>query len=483
MVLSDMFFSSIDLSSTFAEWLVAFLHVLLASIVTVDVLLKKSDVRGALGWIGAAWMSPILGSLFYYLFGINRVTRRSLRLPRLEGQKIPAPVPEEHLDTGPNILMLSKIGETVTAHPLVANNALTILQGGDAAYPAMLAAIKEAKRCIALTSYIFRNDAAGQAFCDSLAEARKRGVEVRVLLDSVGIGYVFPLILHRLKAAGVTAARFLHTWLPWRMPFLNMRNHRKLLVVDGATAFMGGMNIGVENSRRLAPKNYIDDIHFKIGGPVVRLVMDAFARDWMFTTGESLDGDCWWPTIAPAGTVFARGLRSGPDTDIYKLEMILGAALTLARKRVRIVTPYFLPDQRLQFAIAQACLRGVEVEIVIPEHCDYVFLDWAMRAHLRFFRGISAHLYTTPMPFDHSKLVTVDGEWCLVGSSNWDTRSFRLNFEFDMECYEAAFTEKLDSIIDTKISRAKELDLEELSASPIPIRLRDAAARLLTPYL
>lgn len=478
-----MFFSSIDLSSTFAEWLLALLYVLLAGVVTVDVLLKKSDVRGALGWIGAAWMSPILGSLLYFMFGINRVTRRSLRLLRPSGQELPASVPESKMDASENILMLCKIGETVTARPLAAGNRLTILQGGDTAYPAMLAAIEGAERSIALTSYIFRNDAAGRTFCEALIAARRRGLEIRVLLDSVGIGYVFAPILRRLRAGGVTAARFLHTWLPWRMPFLNMRNHRKLLLIDGASAFLGGMNIGAENSRRLAPKKYIEDIHFKIEGPAARFAMDAFARDWVFTTDESLDSECWWPPIEPAGPVFARGLRSGPDTDIYKLETILGAMLTLAKHRVRIVTPYFLPDQRLQFAIAQAGLRGVEVDIVIPEHCDYVFLDWAMRAHLRFFKGISARIYTTPMPFDHSKLITMDSAWCLIGSSNWDTRSFRLNFEFDMECYDTDFTRQVDDIIEAKIARAGELDLEELCASSVPVRLRDAAARLLTPYL
>lgn len=473
-----MFTSVLDLSTVLAIF-----YVLLAGLVTIDVLLKKSDVRAALGWIGAAWLSPIFGSLLYYMLGINRVTRRSLRLPRLDHQKKTPADPEPSLDAAENVLLMSEIGEKLTDCPLVAANRLTVLEGGDAAYPAMLAAIEGAQASIALTSYIFRNDAAGTAFADALAAASRRGVEVRVLLDSVGIGYVFPRIFHRLKREGLRAARFLHTWLPWRMPFLNMRNHRKLLLIDGATAFMGGMNIGAENSRLLDPKTHIDDIHFRIEGPAARLAMDAFARDWTFTTGEVLEGDPWWPEIAPAGQVFARGVRSGPDTDIYKIETLVGAALSVARRRVRIVTPYFLPDQRLQFAIAQACLRGVEVEIVIPQHCDYVFLDWAMRAHLRFFKGIAARVHATPAPFDHSKLVTMDGAWSLIGSSNWDTRSFRLNFEFDMECYDGAFTAELDAIIDAKIARATGLDLETLAAAPIPVRLRDAAARLLIPYL
>jgi cardiolipin synthase len=386
-------------------------------------------------------------------------------------------------DAPDNICQLFDVSARLTGGPLTEGNDLVVLEGGDAAYPQMLAAIAVARRSIALASFIFRDDAAGQDFSEALIAAKARGVHVRVLIDSVGAGYFHSPTYHRLRAGGVPAARFLHTWLPWRMPFLNMRNHRKLLVVDGELAFMGGMNIGAENSQTLHPKDFITDIHFRVRGPVVRVIMDAFSRDWNFTTNEVLDEDFWWPDLAPQGPVYARGLRSGPDADIYKLEMLLGAALSLAKRRIRILTPYFLPDARLQFAIAQACLRGVEVDIVIPEQCNYLFMDWAMRAHLRFFNRIAANITTTPLPFDHSKLCTVDDSWCLIGSSNWDARSFRLNFEFDLECYDPALTHKLNAVIDAKIARGKTLSVAALLARPVWIRLRDAAARLMMPYL
>ncbi|HVV26348.1 MAG TPA: phospholipase D-like domain-containing protein [Rhizomicrobium sp.] len=463
------------------ESLAAALHVLLALTVTIDVLLKKSDVRAALGWIAAAWLSPIFGSLLYYLFGINRVTRRAMRMARLERAQPRPPRPAE-LAAPASIAELSEVGMRVTGEPLTAGNALAILEGGDEAYPAMLEAIAGARRSIALISYIFRDDAAGRQFTDALIAAHRRGVRVRVLLDSVGSGYVYSRSLNRLLAAGIRADRFLHTWLPWRMPFLNMRNHRKILVVDGSLAFTGGINIGAENCTRFAAKP-IGDVHFRVEGPIVRVVMDAFARDWSFTTDETLEEDCWWPDLKARGPVFARGLRSGPDADLYKLEFILGAALTLARKRVRIVTPYFLPDPRLQFAIAQAGLRGVEVEIVLPERSDQHLMQWAMRGHLRFFRHIRAGIFITPPPFDHSKLCTVDGEWSLVGSSNWDARSFRLNFEFDLECIDRDLTARIDALIDTKIARAKPLTPAMLAAEPVWVKLRNAATRLMMPYL
>ncbi|MES2471808.1 MAG: phospholipase D-like domain-containing protein [Pseudomonadota bacterium] len=456
-------------------------YVLLAGLVTVNILLKKSDVPRALGWIGLVWLTPIFGGLLYYLFGINRVERRALKMRWLDaragGPGTACP------ETPDNIALLCNASGRVTGEPLTAGNAMTVLDSGDEAYGVMLEAIRAARHCIGMTSYIFRDDDAGQEFADALIEASRRGVKVRVLVDSVGAGYFFTPILHRLHAGGVPCERFLHTWLPWRMPFLNMRNHRKVLVVDGRIAFTGGMNIGIENSKaRFGPKAILDT-HFRIEGPVVRVIMDAFARDWTFTNEEPLDDPCWWPPLAPVGEVFARGVRSGPDADIYKSEMILGAALSLARKRIRIVTPYFLPDPRLQFAIAQAGMRGVEVQIVIPAKSDQLVMDWAMRGHLRFFLHIKACIIATPEPFDHSKLCTVDGEWSWIGSSNWDARSLRLNFELDVECVDQDLTGRLDAMIDEKIRRGKRLEPECLARERVWLRLRNAAARMLMPYL
>jgi cardiolipin synthase A/B len=216
---------------------------------------------------------------------------------------------------------------------------------------------------------------------------------------------------------------------------------------------------------------------------VVRQLMETFAHDWSFTTDEVLEAEIWWPKIEPAGPVFARGFDSGPDEDIDKLETVLGAALAQAKSRVRIVSPYFLPDQRLQFALAQAALRGVEIELLLPDRCNYLVVDWAIRAHLRFVTDIPARLHFSPLPFDHTKLMTMDGEWCLVGSSNWDTRSLRLNFEFDVECYDRALTEAVDAVIDRKIAASRHQNQADLASAPRWVQLRDAAARLLLPYL
>ena len=176
-----------------------------------------------------------------------------------------------------------------------------MFRNGDAAYPVMLAAIREAKSSIGLSSYIFRDDATGRAFCDALVEAQARGVKVRVIIDGIGGGYFRAPVYHRLTAAGVPAALFMHSALPWRMPFLNLRSHKKLLILDGQTAFAGGLNISTRTASRLKPEHPIRDTHFRMTGPVVEQLAAAFAADWAFVDGEILDGEPWFADLEPPG--------------------------------------------------------------------------------------------------------------------------------------------------------------------------------------
>ena len=347
----------------------------------------------------------------------------------------------------------------------------------------MLSSIANARRSIALTTYIFRLDEVGSEFVAGLIEAHQRGVMVRVLVDGIGSGYFFSPVVRQLRSAGITAMRFMHDWRPWRMSFVNLRNHKKLIIIDGAVSFAGGLNLNRENTITENGKHEIDDIHFRVDGPVVAQLMISFAEDWHFSTGERLHGSAWWPLMERKGDVIARGISSGPDEGVGSIETIFAPALGQAKRGIRIVTPYFLPDERLKSAIILAGLRGVRAELVIPERSDHAAMDWAMRAHLSFFPIERMKCFETPTPFDHSKLLTVDGMWCAVGSANWDVRSLRLNFEFLLECYEKDMVTAIDALIDEKISQAKPLTSASLTARPLMVRLRDASARLFLPYI
>ncbi len=472
----------------------ALAHVIASLLVTAHVLLHNRDVRAAIGWIGVAWLSPAIGPFLYYAFGINRVTRRALRLPmpsprrgargQHRGPDTSAADREMVGERLPDqIATIAAVAAKVTELPLLPGNRVDLLESGDRAYPVMLEAIENARTCIAVMSYIFRADEVGAAFIDALARARARGVEVRAIVDGIGGGYLWSPAVRRLHAAGIPVGRFMHFVLPWRMPFLNMRSHKKVLVIDGALGFTGGLNLGNENTRILHRRRQVRDVHFRIEGPAVSQLMLTFAEDWFFTRREVLDDPMWWPDIPSAGNVMARGVSSGPDDRLGELESVMAVAVCEARHRIRIVSPYFLPDQRLASALLLAALRGVEVQLVIPERSDHPVLDWAMRSHLEEFLQVGIACHLTPPPFDHSKLITVDGAWSLLGSANWDVRSLRLNFEFNVECYGEETAAVIDRLIDSKIARSKTLSARELSSRRAPIRFRDAATRLMLPYL
>ena len=456
-------------------------HLTAATGVTLHVLLNKRDVGATVSWIGLAWLSPVVGSALYWLIGINRVRRRALRLVRpsirTEVAAPGAPLPDQlrHLAT------LEIAGWRITRRRAEPGNRIDILRDGDGAYPRMIAAIAAAERSVALSTYIFRDDVAGEAFVSALADAQRRGVEVRVLIDGFGCGYLGSPAYRRLRALGVPAARFLHSEKPWRMPFLNMRTHKKILVADGRIAFAGGLNIGAENLLAGRPRHPVRDSHFELGGPIVGQLVEAFCEDWLFTTGETLAGAAWYPEPTPAGDAIARVITSGPDQDLEKLEFILLGAIAGARRSIRVATPYFLPDERLLSALALAAFRGVEVDIALPSPSNHRLLDWAARAQMRPLLEAGCRVWHQPPPFDHSKLMVVDGAWCLIGSANWDMRSLRLNFELNLEIYCADFGARLERAIDPKLGG--QITLAELDGRNFPIQLRDAAVRLLLPYL
>jgi len=452
----------------------------IAALVTVHVLLRKREVESSAGWIGFAWFAPVIGGISYFLFGVNRVQRRARRLrpsaDRRGGRAAwPSPIEDDHLDP-----LERGIGR-ITGRPVMPGNAVQTFRDGDEAYPAMLAAIAAAQRSVGLSSYIFHNDEWGGRFIDALAAAQLRGVAVRVLIDGIGGGWLLSPAYHRLRREGVPAARFLHSPLPWRMPFLNLRSHKKILVLDGSSGFTGGMNISDANVLATHPSEPVQDTHFRVEGPVAGQLTEAFAQDWAFATNEDLQGEAWFPDAKAAGAVAARVIDSGPDEDLEKIEFAILQAVACARESVAVMTPYFLPDERLTTALALASMRGVAVDVVVPETSDHVFMDWATRANIGPLLKDGVRIWLCPPPFRHSKTTVVDGEWCLIGSCNWDIRSFRLNFELCLEIYDRGLAGTLTELIQRW--RGSALTQADLDARTLPVRLRDAGARLMLPYL
>lgn len=453
-------------------------------------MLTKSDVRSAAGWVGFIILVPFLGWLIYLLFGVNRIQRRAREL---RGAPMPLPqrqingLPVEQGEEKRELEGLARFGQKVLAERFEAGNAIDVLTNGDETYPAMITAIDKAERSLALSTYIFNNDDAGILVLDALSRALDRGVRVRVLIDGVGSWYSHPSIIPEFKKRNINYARFLHSFMPWQMPYLNMRNHQKILVVDGKIGFTGGMNISEGNLIKKKPRKPILDHHFRLEGPIVGQLMRTFAYEWTFTTGEILDGPDWFPPLLPPRTpgsdIIARGLPGGPDQGINPIRWTMLAALAEARDSIRIVTPYFLPDSTLSTVLSMAAMRGVEVDIVLPANNNLRFVDWAATPQLAWLIEAGCRVWKTTGPFEHSKLFTIDSIWSMVGSANWDGRSLRLNFELNLECYDSAFAKRLDRLIDSKIATARAITRQQVATRSLPVRLRDAAIRLASPYL
>jgi cardiolipin synthase len=225
----------------------------------------------------------------------------------------------------------------------------------------------------------------------------------------------------------------------------------------------------------------VRDLHFGVEGPVVAQLAEAFAQDWASVTDEDLAGDAWLPDLDAGSGPLARVIASGPDEDIEKIEFAILQAVACARRGIAVMTPYFLPDERMVTALSLAAMRGVAVDIIVPQVSDHTLMAWALPANTGPLLSDGARIWFSPPPFHHTKIAVVDGEWCLIGSCNWDVRSFRLNFELCLEVYDSDLAATLTGVMNE--ARGPELTQTELDERALPTRLRDAAARLMLPYL
>ncbi|MBE0544530.1 MAG: PLDc N-terminal domain-containing protein [Verrucomicrobia bacterium] len=467
--------------------LVAALSFVAAVLASAHALLNKRDSRAAVLWLGFIWFMPLLGPILYLSLGVNRIRRKALSLRAENPEVIPPTLPpdlgESDAPVAEHLRSLARLVERVATRPLAGGNCVQVLVNGDEAFPAMLAAIDGAKKSVALLTYIFDRDPSGRQFVAALARAVARGVAVRVLIDDAGARYSWPTIFRELKRARVPVGRFLPSFPLWHFMTMNLRNHRKLLVVDGNVGFTGGINIRQGNVLAAQPRRPVQDLHFRLEGPVVTQMQEAFANDWAFCTDEILEGHVWFPELSDCGKVAARVVTDGPDEDYDKLRWTLLAALAEAQSSVQIVTPYFLPDPALITALNLAALRGVRVDVILPANSNLPFVDWASRALWWQVLERGCRLWLTPPPFDHSKLMVVDGHWVFLGSANWDPRSLRLNFELNVECYDRDLAQAMSALAQGKIRIAREVTIAEADGRPVLAKLRDATARLFSPYL
>lgn len=598
-----------DWLSNWVTWsgLLLAAHVVLVLTSASHALLNKESSRSTFGWIGFILYAPFFGALGYWLFGVNRVQTRSKKLSAqadIERGVLQRLYPEhadhaQHAEEarehfGAAEWRMLQIGKALTRVPLSPNNRVLPLHNGEEAYPVMLDAIRRAKVSVWMTTYIFDTDAKGLEFIQALVDAKDRGVDVRVIIDGVGELYGFPLAGTRLRRQGVKVARFLPPKLIPPQVFVNLRNHRKLLVVDGIVAFSGGMNIGGRHMA-LDPNNKepVQDVHFMFHGPIVYDFARLFLDDWIFSNRhdrrdrESLPNEeqarflrerrmlkrrktgpqtsdtgsvevsfprhirrpkdanaplpsdavtaspsvpepaavegvpkgeaALVPVIgddhavaaqvsdkltrmrrqllkkAPEGIhalaaeedadAWCRLIKDGPDERLNKLETLLSSVISSARHRVLVISPYFLPTTSIESALINARLRGVKVEVVIPEESNEPLVHAAMYRSVRGLLERDVKIWMQPPPFAHSKIIIVDDSYVLIGSANMDPRSLRLNFELGVEIMDPALVTRLMRYYAPIMDASAPLTIEKLDARGFHRKMFDSVVWLFSPYL
>ncbi|MHC3941474.1 putative cardiolipin synthase YwiE [Paenochrobactrum sp. BZR 201-1] len=487
--------SQISLFYEYWPHILAAVSVVLGAGAAIHATMTKQEVRTAIGWVGVILLSPIIGAVVYAVAGVNRIRRTSLSLQRDRDAHI-ALYHLTHFDTtnesvcehfGKPFAAMKILGDAVSKYDFTSSNEITMLESGDLAYSAMLEAIDKAENSVLLETYIFDRDPIGIRFVESLSAAVKRGVEVRVLVDAVGARYSMPSIVSLLKEHNVPAEVFNgNIIIGLKLPYANLRTHRKILVVDGAVAFTGGMNIRAGFMSEYSGDNAAHDTHFRVEGPAVADIFHIASEDWRFASGELLQSEQWKiaPPKRPAGEeTLVRVVATGPDKNIETNHRMMMGAFSVAQDHILIMSPYLLPDRELISALVTAARRGVGVDIIVPGVNNLKLVDRAMRAQFDQLLKDGCKIWRATGAFNHSKLMTIDGVWSYVGSSNIDPRSLRLNFEIDMEVMDYEFAGQLEERIRGIKKTSTPVLLDDLRKQPFLRRLTDRIIWLGSPYL
>jgi cardiolipin synthase len=440
---------------------------------------KRRTSSSAVAWIIFCVVLPGLGAFFYVTIGLDSLRRRRtlrLRMARARYRQLGAGRPSRR-----GAGRRPKEEEALAGDMVTEGNALDFLREGEEFYPALLEAIAGAQEAIGLQFYIFDDDAMGMRIRDALVARAEAGVVVRVLFDAVGCASVGRAFWDPLRAAGGRVAPFLPlNLLRWRWR-INLRNHRKIAIIDSRIGFSGSINVSDRHLVEQGGKS--SDLGFRVRGPILLALLETFASDWYYATGEDLRPIFPAPSVERADGVSLLAVSSGPDQDQRRFHSLLLHAIHNAHRTASFVTPYFVPDPSMLDAVTDAARRGVEVRILVPEFPDLRLAGWAARDHLQTVLEGGVQVFLAPPPMIHVKAALFDGEVALLGSSNLDCRSFFLNFELDFVLRGPEIIAEFSEYLDRRFRSARRLRLLEDARRGLGPRLLHRLASLMSPIL
>ena len=486
--------------------LITFLSYLIGIIITMNILLENRDPAKTLSWMMMFLLLPGIGIIIYVFSGRN-IRKHKLFKAKKKTTKLSQRKLFRHLEYLKNIVktqqMLLERGELlggenspikervinllfrIGSFPYTTNNDVEIYKNGPEKFSRLIEDMEEAEDHIHLEYFIIKDSEIAREIQEVLIRKAREGVEVRILYDDVACWRfkIHRRFLNELKAAGVKCAAFLPTKFPLLGGQLNYRNHRKIAVIDGKVGYTGGLNIGDEYMGLDKKFGYWRDSHIRIYGAGVHMLQIIFLIDWYLTTDEIISDKKYMPDIPHCGEVALQVVGTGPDSQWEDIHYAFFSAISQAKKRVYIETPYFIPDESILKAIKTAALSGVDVRIIFPQKIDHYIVNIASYSYFDEVLDAGARVFLYQKGFIHSKVVIVDDEMASIGSSNMDLRSFMLNFEVNTFIYEEKTIEKIAEQFYKDQEDSKELMRENFRTRNIVVRLAESISRLFSPLL
>jgi cardiolipin synthase len=441
------------------------------------IVLQKREPVATLSWLMGLALLPYVGFIVYHYLGPQRIQRHRLRRARSRTTQLPATTAEDEIARE-----LARLGAATTGlAPTTATDVRMLVDGGSK-YAALLVDVAAAGDTIDLEYYIFLPDRTGTALRDALVERARAGVRVRLLLDAMGSGRMSRKFLAPLLEAGGQFAWFhpMRFGRFWRRPWLNLRTHRKIVVIDGRIAYTGGINVTDEEDERLRADAY-RDLHLRLEGEVARALQVVFVEDWSYATGAPPVLPPPMPGTEP-GSYPVQVLSSGPDSQWEAIHRVNVAAIHGAERRVWLTTPYFVPGEAAMMALTSAALAGLDVRLLVPKHSDSRVVTYAARSYFDDLLAAGVRIYEYGPRMLHSKTLLVDDHLAIIGSANFDHRSFRLNFEVSLLFHDTRLASELERTIELDLAHSPRV--RDDRARPLwRVRLPEAIARLVSPLL
>lgn len=443
------------------------------------IVLQKREPIATLSWLLSLAFLPVVGLVIYHFLGPQRIVRQRRRR-HLSRDRIGEALPPD-LHASDDAATVARLAQQATGFAPCSVSDARLLVGGAATFDALVEAIAGATHHVHVEYYIFEPDHTGTRVRDALVAKAREGVRVRVLLDALGSSRLRRGFLAPLREAGAEVAWFHPARLRWLWrPRINLRNHRKIVVVDGAIAFTGGINVTDEENEAINPRAY-HDLHLRLEGAIVRWLQLAFLEDWHYATGTALRDARLWPE-PPPGKLVAQALPAGPDSPWEPIHRVKVEAIHQANHRVWLVTPYFVPGEAARMALTSAALRGLDVRVVLPARSDSLLVSAAARSYYDELLAAGVRVFEYQPRMLHTKALLVDDDSCIIGSANFDHRSFRLNFELSVALHDAGVASGLEAEIRDSLRHCREVKGDD-APGPAWRRLGDACARLLSPLL